>query len=512
MLGRMRRLILAASFGLPLVACASILGDFDVEPKGASDGGPTVDGSNGGDGGGSIGDGGTTADAGATVQPTAVAVATSLNATCATVKYADAKLVTYCWGEQGINRPEGLGATATDKPLSGNFYRPRLAQEPPVYPAFDTILGGATGDWFIGRGTSAFTSPDVYAWGDNSQGQCALAGSSPTGGPPAATVPNGLKVSNAVVNTTAIFAAPGTGCLTTPVNGKSTLYCWGHNNECQVTLGDQLSCNATTPSQAIPTLTDETTAVGSNGGLGIDQVVGGAGHMCAARHLGAQASGGGNAEDGIACWGDNTRGQCGQPTSGGQAKTYLSTPTQVSNQLTAKQGTFDLASGESHVCYLDRSAAANNVLWCWGYNNNGQINLGQSSTTPIQPQKINLPSDIANAGSFTNLTLGGDLTCIVFNPLGAKPSKAYCWGAGPRGNSSSTGNIAQVENIQEIKQLAVGKVHACAVARSNGAGADEQAGIWCWGQNTQLQVNPSGTTTQPYAAPVHILFPPEPTD
>lgn len=495
----MRRRVLLTCLSLPLVAaCASVLGDFDVEPKGATttDGGG-VDGSST-DGGATDG---ASIDSGTPNEPEGIAVATALNATCATVKYPSAKLVTYCWGETAVKQFAALGATATDQTYTasngGVFYRPRLPIDTTItYLAFDKLVGGASGDWFLGH--NAVGNASSYAWGTNQNDECGYPASAPS--IPAASLPNELKSSGVSLSADKLFAAPGTGCV---ISGN-TVSCWGHNDNCQVTTGAKNSC----PDPVRGPTSEGDQYIGVSGqAMVIDNVAGGVAHTCATKHP-ANATMGKQVQ--VVCWGDNQRGQTGAKPVG----VFTDLPTQVSN-ATANDANYILSSGENHTCFLD-SAGLNANIYCWGRNDSGQCTPNAPTPSPAPAgNPITLPNQLAKSGTFSHLTLGGDTSCIVYNQVGSKPSKAYCWGGGTAGNGPLGGTVAQgialVGNIQEVTALAVGKYQACAVARSNNA-TTEKPSIWCWGTNPANQTNPAGKTTDNYATPVQIVFPPEPSN
>jgi hypothetical protein len=118
-------------------------------------------------------------------------------------------------------------------------------------------------------------------------------------------------------------------------------YCWGDNTYGQV--GD-----ATNTQRKIPTAVS----------AAYSSVINGEYHAC-----GLNASG-------IAyCWGDDTYGEIGDAQSGAGIK--VNTPTLVGGSITFRQ----LDAGAYETC----GVSTGNVIYCWGYNNYGQI--GDTTTT-----------------------------------------------------------------------------------------------------------------------------------
>lgn len=441
-----------------------------------SDAGADAGADAGGDAGGDAGDSGAEGGVGAAT-PTGLDVATSSSATCATVQYGSEKKVTYCWGAEGAKYPAASRGTAEGDPSVDGFYRPRLPSSDAKYLTFEPLVGAGTGEWFIGRGTDGQTTA-TYAWGSNDTGECAA-------GSITATMPNLFKAGGIALQFDAVHAAPNHGCLVQ--NG--TLYCWGSNTSCELRSGALASCN-TSP----PVLTDgvartvEAESGQPSGATGpIIRVAGGLDHTC------VQVKGA--AADEIRCWGSNVQGQV---DSG--AGTFIDAPTTV---VTVPRAGAGLAAGENHTCAITDV----NKVACWGRNDAGQSN-------PANPSAKSKPVEIATiSGSVSTLRAAGDMSCVVARAVG-QPSRAYCWGNGPKGRAADDANTAvgKVAGIQDVTQLALGRGHACAVAKKDGAAETDPARVWCWGTNAFKRVDPRALDTQTMAQPVEIQFPPEPAN
>lgn len=479
-----RRLLLLASFAGTLVACASILGDFDVDPNaGTPDGSTLTDGSSSGntsEGGlTDAGDGGPTVD----TQPAGVQVAASTSATCATVQYPG-KQVTYCWGAVGAKYPAATVGTNQGDPSIEGFSRPRLPVADVRYLTFSFLTGAGTGEWFVGRGGDGQTTA-TYAWGSNDNGESAAGASTPV-------MPTVMKLGTNLLQFDTIYAAPNHGCAVQNTN----LFCWGLNTNCELRSGLQATCNTelpalTTTGNAARTIEDESSHTSGKGGQ-IIRVAGGLDHTC--RHVKTGSGPDVNAEDEVQCWGSNVLGQI--DVNGG---VFIDSPSKV---LTLKRGGAELAAGENHTCAItDTSKIA-----CWGKNDSGQSN-------PANPGAKAKVTDVAIPGNLSTLRAAGDLSCVVAKVIG-QPSRVWCWGNGPKGRAAGEENqaVGKVAGIQDVTQLAVGRSHACAVGKREGAGEKDTAHVWCWGSNDFKRVDPRSAPGQLILRPIQIQFPAEPAN
>lgn len=131
----------------------------------------------------------------------------------------------------------------------------------------------------------------------------------------------------------------------------------------------------------------------------------------------------------IKCWGtDNTYGQLGTGTT-----VAAPTPTSVVRLpagIVMKEVRF---SSWTSTC----AVSADGRLFCWGYNNTGQLGTGNtiSSLTPVQ---------IGSGVTFTALhSVATDgRMCAV-----AASGNSYCWGAGPLGDGTVTQSLVPAQII-----------------------------------------------------------------
>lgn len=192
----------------------------------------------------------------------------------------------------------------------------------------------------------------------------------------------------------------------------------------------------------------------------------------------ALSTGGGHACALIAgevwCWGYNQFGQLG---NGGD------TDRAVPVRVAGLSGVTRIAAGDYHTC-----AVAANSLSCWGSNLYGQLGTGDDldSSTPAPVAGI--------AGAVTSLSAGSLHTCAIVD------GSARCWGnnlSGQLGNGATA--AAQYTavvplNLSGAVEISAGSVHSCARTASGS--------VFCWGDNRWGQ---HGTgTTQPHLVPTIV--------
>jgi alpha-tubulin suppressor-like RCC1 family protein len=227
------------------------------------------------------------------------------------------------------------------------------------------------------------------------------------------------------------------------------LYCWGYNNYGQLGLGNYTNAS-------------EPTKVTAFNGKTVTDVSAGDNHTCAVADTVAY------------CWGYNNRGQLGTGNT-----TTLTTPTAVSGQtgLTV----LSIAAGTGHTCEITQGG----YVWCWGYNNRGQLGLGNTSggTANYYPQAV-LAGDMGT-GVATTIKTGSYHTCAIAN------SRAYCWGYNNYGQVGATGttltspkavDTSYDMGAKTVTALTIGANHSCAIADSK---------AYCWGWDNYGQIGNS---------------------
>lgn len=244
----------------------------------------------------------------------------------------------YCWGE-------GKWGQVGDSTL--------ITRTTPVLvtlPGGLTALSISAGGWHT---CAVASDQNAYCWGFNEYGQVGSGTSSTEAMPVKVAMPNSESV---------IQVEPGnvhTCALTS--NGKA--YCWGANKYGQ--LG-----NGSTTSQVTPTGVSMPTGVNFThieaGGEHNDLQ----GYTCA---LGSNQK--------AYCWGFGVYGQLGNGSNSSQ-----SVPTEVTLPAGTAFTQISVSHGRYHTC----AVGDDDGFYCWGFNNYGQLGIGNTSNQ-ASPQKVIFP-------------------------------------------------------------------------------------------------------------------------
>lgn len=175
------------------------------------------------------------------------------------------------------------------------------------------------------------------------------------------------------------------------------------------------------------------------------------------------------------CWGFNGDGQLGIGVGSGGSGPVFSVP-----QPSAATGdlTFrESVSAAHHGCAVSLA----NVGYCWGVNIDGR--LGNNTLV-----SSNSPAAIAAPLSWRSITTGQTHSCGI-----TLADRLYCWGFaedGQTGTGVPIGSTAltpqEVVGAMRYRGVAAGRIHTCAVTMANEA--------YCWGVNQNGQVGDGSTT------------------
>jgi alpha-tubulin suppressor-like RCC1 family protein len=195
----------------------------------------------------------------------------------------------------------------------------------------------------------------------------------------------------------------------------------------------------------------------------------------------------------VFCWGFNLDGQLGNGTT----STGVASPVQVRGpgNVGFLSNVVALAAGTLHTCAL----LVNGTVQCWGSNGNGQLGNGDltqaDQTTPVQARGTN------NSGVLDNVvSLGAGLgyTCALLGD-----GTVRCWGSnssGQLGNGDATGAgkffPVAVVGLSDVTNVAIGGSHACALLA---AGT-----MQCWGSNSDGQLGNGTSDSSRHASPISI--------
>ena len=241
---------------------------------------------------------------------------------------------------------------------------------------------------------------------------------------------------------------------------NGTVACWGANTN------HQLGFDSLTPDQPIPVQISKLVPI-----AGIDL---GAFHSCAWDK-------GGDAW----CWGSNSDGQSGNSPANGD--------TVQATKIQNLKGVLQLAAGGFHTC----ARVADQTIWCWGRNSDGQLGTGVTGNPQNAPVKVQgFPSSLGAKN--LDLAAGGFHNCVVVD------TSVRCWGLNQDGQTGkgSTGlpqsTPIEVSGLSSVTQITAGDWHSCAL-KADGS-------IWCWGRNSSGQLG-LGHTNTPVLTPSKVLGP-----
>lgn len=341
-----------------------------------------------------------------------------------------------------INSASGLvgGLSRGRASVTARIGAASASTELEVTAAMNLIAGGEGHSCALGAISTTRTT--ILCWGDNQQGR--LGTGDETSSTAAVPVSSGLQFSRMAVG----------GAHSCGLAG-GLLLCWGYGGLGQ--LGHGSAENRIVPVSTSP--------------LGnVAQVSAGQLHTCAVTTTNQPY-----------CWGSNQTGQLGVGTAtgscGGTACELQPTP--VSGGLQFRL----MAAGARHTCAIQTPSGA---VYCWGSNSSGQ--LGTNNTT-----SSTVPVPVSSTIIFNELAAGEDFTCGLTGD-----GRAYCWGrnaSGQLGIGNSLPALVPTSVLGGLSfvQIAAGSNHACG---RTGAGQ-----IWCWGANGSGELG-NGTQT---AANVPVL-------
>jgi alpha-tubulin suppressor-like RCC1 family protein len=161
----------------------------------------------------------------------------------------------------------------------------------------------------------------------------------------------------------------------------------------------------------------------------------------------------------------------------------------------------ELTSGINHTCAIELG-----LVYCWGYNNLGQLGDGTTNTStsiPSQPVKL---ADGTYLKNVVSISAGSGTTCAL-----TIPGAVYCWGNNQYGQlgdgtttnryiptpvASTTSANGSISFASGVTAIAVGTHQTCAV--KNGA-------VYCWGWATNGNLGDGSTVSKSVPTPSLVL-------
>lgn len=229
------------------------------------------------------------------------------------------------------------------------------------------------------------------------------------------------------------------------IDSYNELYCWGQNTNYQLGVGDNTD-------RSEPTLVAsywKTVALGAS-------------HTCGIKPTGT-----------LWCWGDNGVGQVGNGASGSD----VTLPTQIGSATDWAS----VAASADHSCAIKTGG----TLYCWGYNNLGQLGTGDTNQS-LAPIQVGTDTD------WQQVALFGSHSCALKTGGGL-----YCWGDntnGQLGHGLSPNAPTQV-GADTWTWVDTDYDHTCGV-KTDGT-------LWCWGNDATEQLG-NGSVESGQAAPFQV--------
>lgn len=248
------------------------------------------------------------------------------------------------------------------------------------------------------------------------------------------------------------------GGHTAAIKNDGTLWMWGYNNSGQ--LGDNTRTNRSSPVQTV--------AFGTNW----KQVFCGSNNTAAIKTDGT-----------LWIWGANAQGQLGDNTI-----TTRSSPVQ-----TVAFGTnwMQVACGRYHIA----AVKTDGTLWCWGFNQFGQ--LGDNTTTTNRSSPV---QTVASGTNWKQVACGDYYTAAI-----KTDGTLWCWGDnatyGQLGDNSTTKKSSPVQTVAfgtNWKQV------SCGTYSSYTAAIKTDGTLWTWGYNSDGQLGDRSVTSR--SSPVQTIM------
>ncbi|WP_276829394.1 InlB B-repeat-containing protein [Bifidobacterium coryneforme] len=296
----------------------------------------------------------------------------------------------------------------------------------------------------------------LYAWGDNAQGQLGDGTTSQHTTPVRVAKPDGTDSTF-----TWVQAAAGR-THSAAVGSDGQLYTWGDNTHGQ--LGDGTTTRRTRPVKAArPNGTDT--------GFTWVRAAAGGGYTMA---LGS--------DDNLYAWGTLTGGlgDTGR-TASSSRPVRVALPQDAPPAFRYEQ----ITAGDTHAAAI----GSDGQLYTWGANTHGQ--LGHDDTgTPAAAAAV--ASDPRQPAGYVQASAGGDATLAI-----DRQGRLWAWGRHADGTDTTTPTRirpAGTADTYRFTHTSTGRNHSAAT------GQDHRT--WTWGDNTQGQLgHTTGTPTQPTAIP-----------
>jgi alpha-tubulin suppressor-like RCC1 family protein len=350
----------------------------------------------------------------------------------------------WAWGDNAYGQLGNGTITSSSSPVAVSL---------PPGTAVIAVAGGTF------HSLALTTTGQVLAWGYNAQGQLGNATTTNSNAPVAVSLPSGTTV-------TAIASGGSHGLALT---SSGQVLAWGQNTYGQ--LGNGTTTNSSTP-----------VAVSLPSGTTVTAIAGGYGHSLALTSTGQ-----------VLAWGYNQLGQLGNGTTSTTGCYCVPTPGPVS--LPSGTTVTAIAAGRAHSL----AVTSTGQVLAWGWNAYGQLGNG-TTTNSSTPVAVSLPS-----GTTVTAVAGGYGHSLALTSTG----QVLAWGynlQGQLGNgTTSTTGCYCVPTPGPVSMPSGTTVTAIAAGDSHSLAAISWGQVFAWGYNFSGQLG-NGTTTNS-STPVQVSLP-----
>lgn len=362
-----------------------------------------------------------------------------------------------CWG---ANQKGELGHPKLD----GLGHQPD-AMTWPIVSIDDTLTDVAVaGDRNASHTCVINTSGQVRCWGANAFGQLGLGHTRDVGDDEA--IASSQYVALAGPAKMIKLGASAYGSHTCALLQNGQVQCWGQNKYGQLGLGHQDKIGD-----------DESPVKPIRLGRKAIAITVGKYHTCALR-----------SDKLVYCWGWNDRGQLGlghRDNIGDDEPVLNKGKVPLPKSMAPVK---DISAGRMHTCALTEKGK----VYCWGWNNKGQLGLGHRRDVAKNEQDHTF-TPVALPEPATAISTGDLHTCAL-----GRSGKLYCWGDNKfgqlglgHGKNIGDNELPKTKGLVPLggpaAQISAGSYHTCAKLRGGQ--------MRCWGLNSTGQLGLGHTKT-----------------
>lgn len=207
----------------------------------------------------------------------------------------------------------------------------------------------------------------------------------------------------------------------------------------------------------------------------------------------------------VYAWGNNTYGQLGNNTSGGQANAPNAVPsfgyviTQSGDGKKIISANWGVCAAVDNTGREESGQFTKGRVWMWGINYDGQLGDG-TTTAHYSPQLVLTAPGGAPLSDVVSIAAGSSHTSAL-----KRDGTVVSWGTnvnGALGNGGGTRSLSPVQvltgpnqALNDVVQLTCGGSRFCVAVRNDGT-------VWGWGANGTGQLGLGDTTDRAYATQI----------